>query len=755
MTLDPILARAATRTCTARRVTAFDRADTVRRLFAREQVYDDFRIVSHVAYPTAETWFDVATDGRELFISVIFWEGGEFTALSPPPPEPGVGNHSVEVVIAPCGDGLGFLQFGAGPGNDVWLNHHWPYRDGRPDLAAAPRWSVAYHCDAAADRARFVFFRFALDGVRLPGYTGAVGLNVMRTQLRTGENAAWNYAGGAGLPDATSCGWLLLGAAVAPPAPPRPTPAPAVKLYGIYDWPDEMVGGPYTPDVLRAELRFLKAHGMSRVYYQDYPQRESWGLDGAPLPARMAESYRVTNAAFGEDLMIATCRLAHEEGLEFYTICKPYDLGRGEAFVRAHPELCFRRNPAWTVPAPTAPLTDLTLYGDGDAPLAFDPAGLTLYASADNRTYAPVPGVVARDDVVERPRAACSPAGNQSLSGSDRVRRVRLSGFRLTTRYAAIVLPAATAAATPGGFGNREFLLVEAACPPGLHRSVRGGDFRTRGFDFVHDGSAACWADHSEGLTFRRALGAGSVLGLCFGHEPYHAPMLEPSHAAVRAFWLDHWVRRAIAAGADGLDVRIAHHHGCAEWLAYAYAEPVLAAFRARVGRAPAPTAADYAVIRRLRGEAHTQFLRDAKALLAAAGKRLEAHLEARMKTPPAHDTYTQIHWDWSTWIEAGIVDGINLKYLSPLSPFVQCEVLPRTRRAGIPVHCIGAIGDVRSQPRTPEWTVETLQQCRAGGVAALSLYELWGYCRTAPHGAWFTRGCARSVLAQLRDALA
>jgi uncharacterized lipoprotein YddW (UPF0748 family) len=181
----------------------------------------------------------------------------------------------------------------------------------------------------------------------------------------------------------------------------------------------------------------------------------------------------------------------------------------------------------------------------------------------------------------------------------------------------------------------------------------------------------------------------------------------------------------------------------------------VLAAFRLRTGREPRPEAADYTLLRRLRGEAHTQFLREAKALLAAAGRRLEAHVEARMKTPPEHDTYTKIHWDWATWLDEGIVDAINLKYLNPLNPFVQRELLPRARRRGIPVQCIAAIGDPRSQPRTPEWAVETLRQCQAGGVAALNLYELWVYLRTTPRGEWFPRGCARAIFAQLKDALA
>ncbi len=740
------------RHCTARRIAHFDRDEVVRRLFAQDGVHGDFRIVEQVAYPSAESWFDVASDGHELFVSVLYWEAGEYFGTGEQrPADIGAGNHCVEVMIGPCGDQIGFLQFGAGPGDATWSNHHWPYRDGRADLTVAPDWSASFHFEhLKADLAWVVCFRFALDAIRQPGYNGPIGFNVMRTQLRHNESATWNTCTGSGFPDATSCGWLLLDDRVPPPAPAQPASSPAVKLHGTYDWPDEMVGGPYTPDTLRHELRFLKSHGMSRVYFLDYPGRESWGPGDSPVYARMAANYRLTREAFGGDIMAVACRLAHEEGLEFFTIAKPYDLGAGERFPREHPELCFRRNPAWMGATPSAPITELTLYGDSDAPLPFDPAAIRLLISDDNRDYQPVTGLTVRDEVVERPHAAYTPAGNQPLTGTNRVRRLRLSGFALTGRHAAIVFPAGEG---QGCFGNRDFLLAEAAYPVGLHRSIRGGDFRANGFDFAQDGGSACWADRSEGMTFRRELG-GSVLGVRFGHEPYHVPMLDPSHPQVRAFWLDHWIRRAIAAGADGVDIRIAHHHGNAEWLAYMYAEPVLAAFRERHDREPEPTVADYAAIRRLRGEFHTRFLRDAKALLGAAGKRLEVHVEARMKTPPEHDTYTQIHWDWASWIDEGIVDGINLKYLAPGNPFVEREILPRCRRRGIPVHAIAAVGDPRSQPRTAEWAVERLRLCRAGGLDALNLYELWVYLRTTPDGDWFTRGSSRAIFAALKDAI-
>ncbi len=145
MDLESMIEKAAPRVCTARQINHFDRDDVIGRLFRREEVHGDFRIVEQLARPSAETSFDVCSDGESLYVSVLFWEAGEYygTGVQTPASE-GAGNHCVEVLICPYGDRLGFLQFGAGPGTDTWFLHHWPYRDERLHLGARPVWEVAY-----------------------------------------------------------------------------------------------------------------------------------------------------------------------------------------------------------------------------------------------------------------------------------------------------------------------------------------------------------------------------------------------------------------------------------------------------------------------------------------------------------------------------------------------------------------------------------------------------------------------------------
>ena len=47
--------------------------------------------------------------------------------------------------------------------------------------------------------------------------------------------------------------------------------------------------------------------------------------------------------------------------------------------------------------------------------------------------------------------------------------------------------------------------------------------------------------------------------------------------------------------------------------------------------------------------------------MTAARGRQLAVHFEARAEVPPHLDTAMQIHWDWETWLNEGIMDELTL----------------------------------------------------------------------------------------------
>jgi len=491
--------KAGPRIVTARPVKDFNESQAIARLFAQGivEVDDAFMIAGQLAPPLARTTFDVCTDGVTLFVSVMAWESNAFYGLRDADPAPvGGGNNCVEVLLCPYGDGNGHLQYGAGPREERWFRHHWPYRDERPHLAERPEWEVTWRMEKMGeDLAWFTLFRFPLRGIIGEGYGGALGFNVMRTQLATGESACWSHAGGSGFPDASGAGWLRLIVPYQVNSTPDvsnlpdkvpdktssaikkttldsvdrsigsgyaglglhkvccPTPArPGVQLQITYDWPDEMCGGPYTPDVLRGEMRLLRRYGFRRIYWIDYPfqarpleEAPDWVGLFPPALAFQRNNLRQTAENFNGEILPVACRLAHEEGLEFFTIMKPYDLwatarrpvsetqfsryprtlggfaATPDPFVAAYPEYAFRRNPAWHTPPGTRHVTSITLYADNAEPLPFAADAVALYRSDDNATYTRI-AAHAVEEVVERPRYRWTPAGKVRTAGSERVR---------------------------------------------------------------------------------------------------------------------------------------------------------------------------------------------------------------------------------------------------------------------------------------------------------------------------------------------
>jgi hypothetical protein len=230
-----------------------------------------------------------------------------------------------------------------------------------------------------------------------------------------------------------------------------------------------------------------------------------------------------------------------------------------------------------------------------------------------------------------------------------------------------------------------------------------------------------------------------------------HLPgFLEPCFPQVRAFWLDK-MRRGLRAGADAVSVRIAHHVGCVDWLAHAYADPALEAFRERTGREPEPSSRDAALLRRIRGDAYTRFVREASAMAREAGRSFIHHVENRMLMPPELDCYCQIHWDWRTWIREGLVDEVDLKYIGPDHPDCYEEIVPLARRHGVRVNWISADPEPRSKPRSIRESPLLVDRARAAGLDGINLYELWLYRRMTDRGVPMTRGSGEAIIREMR----
>ena len=503
---------------------------------------------------------------------------------------------------------------------------------------------------------------------------------------------------------------------------------PAFRMGMEYDYPDNMIRYPYSPASLGAELSLLRGCGVSRIYWIDYPLAALKQWDWGAYPAALSNIEK-TRKQCGEILPVAA-RLAKERGMEFFAVYKVFDLGNG-----GHPEWTMQSNPAWETSS-EHPVARVRLYSL--KPLgALRKADFRIWVSKDNKTYTAYRGAFQfRQGTVRRPHLRQSPAGNIREKGSATNRFVEFGGLSINAPYLVVeILKKAPE------FMHRAFAFVEAMDKDGRALpAIPGQGNPEKGFSFSAEWS---WGNRSERVLDMFAWKGGAV-GFRFSKRAYSSregtasALPEPMFKGVQDRWLA-GIRTILKTRADGVDIRILCHHVLVrDYLAVAFAEPVRRAFRERYGRDAEPVPEDYERIRRLRGEAFTQFMRAAKKLTRSFGKKLCAHIECGQEVPPQDDVRMQIHFEWEKWIEEGILDEITLKFWSTQSPFVHERILPLARKKGIPVHVCDRNSALHSA-RGIERCERLIGEALAVGFSGYHFYEAADYLYLNSAGAPMT----------------
>ena len=532
----------------------------------------------------------------------------------------------------------------------------------------------------------------------------------------------------------------------------RPPSSFSVGMY--YDVPDDLRGSHFTAGRLASEIGTLREWGVDRLYWIDYgPTNKSrtfweWASDWKNASRSHKEA---------GDLLHAAAREAKARGMTFFGTFKPFDMGfsepefdkRGRGLVKevenrwscvldevaANQDATMRANPAW-VRAIEFPVTKLRFVSDRSI-VAVKAKDIELFVSDDNRKYRPYRGkFTVKQSSGAEPDARWTPVGAVPDATKRKVWSLELSGLRVKEKYVAIRVNKA-------GFEmiNPMFSLCEATDSrghPAEHwLSTRGGlDAATGvkgvpGFWFSKEWPG--WANATPKLVSRYAW-KGDALGIALVPWEGLPQTLDPLHPASREVWLS-YVRRIIDAGCDGVDIRIlCQHHCCPMWLKYVYSEPALRAFESRFGRPPEATEADYRAMRILRGEAMTQFLRDAKAITSEAGKKLCVHGECGIEVPVDLHTRMELHLDWERWIGEGIVDEVMLKYWGSQNKFVHERLLPLARKHRVPVH-ICDMNFTLQVPTGIERAGVLAGDALAAGFAGYAFYETHSYLQMTSLG--------------------
>ena len=532
----------------------------------------------------------------------------------------------------------------------------------------------------------------------------------------------------------------------------------------------------FTRDLLAQLLSRMRWLGVRRVYWNYRPKgrRGSAFVDHQPTMRQTLEN-------LGDPMVVAR-GLAHELGLEFYAIIKPYETGTSDVspetagqpglpriggvctlvdpWILARPELRVRGR-SGDIPAglDSIPIRRIQLWQKDMAPLRIKSENLEIWTSHDNFGYQKQDIDFNVSEAVEYcPRDVFDILGNPVTLKGEPVRVLNLTGLNLLDPFIALTTNLDD---DVGSFRNTAIEMVRAFGPGdellpivvASHKAVWRRPRDLRSGDLAYDGGVGdinvcldvtnarpvCPHCQERGVTDcgqgpihpETPLCHDGVIAFAKGRNAYLSASPCEAYPEVQAYWLD-WVGDCLRAGVDGIDWRISNH-SC--WTdtpeLYGFNEPILQEYERRYGVNPDVEPYDPALLGALRGEFYDQFLWTVRRRLAAAGKRMQVHLEvesfrpdaaqARWRTRPGNITF-----NWRRWLRSGLADGATLMGInwSPervLNDELGQEMLQEAGAAGVPVHLRHTI----SWSRDGAVHADRLEYAyRFGGLSGYNFYE-------------------------------
>jgi hypothetical protein len=489
------------------------------------------------------------------------------------------------------------------------------------------------------------------------------------------------------------------------------------------DFLDDVIRAPWNQAMFDRLFAAFRTWGVKRCHWIYYGTKQDGLLDYPD--SVQEENLKATLAAVGEIFPTAV-QAAHRHGIEIYALLKPFDLGHdvsfGEGtelartkglvsrvggpvgrvahFAAQHREWTIARKPGVHGPGNGKDIVRIDLVKEDAGPAEFAVENVALYVSDDNATYRPYAGPIVREDLIEEYPLWEHTASGGSRTGDVRLSRVlRLSELKIAQKYLAVTIEG-----EPTSFGNTLINLVHVFTSEGEERCLTYGnavrkpkgklgrnvqllptkpDFREIGleYDCAAGTPTACFPGY-EAVRDRFLLGP-DVLGIARGKDRALTSAMSPSFPEVREWWLS-WLRQALEDGADGIELRVRNHHSPFAWAEFGFEPPVRDEFLERHGVDIWETDDfDRTALRRLRGEAYTEFCREARRLATSFGKSMGLHISPTEAMEPEEGGAMEIHWDWRTWLREGLADSITLKEIWPGSRLAD-EILPLAREHGV-----------------------------------------------------------------------
>lgn len=484
-------------------------------------------------------------------------------------------------------------------------------------------------------------------------------------------------------------------------------------------------------------------------------------------------------ASGGFDLLAEAVQSAHHHGLEFYAEIKPFEGGgftdplphsfpipdpstavqdmRGihpmvRPFVAQNPHLCLRRRPGTTTAK--GPITTIRLVRGDDRPTRIKAEHLSIWSSKRNCGFTRYQGAVSFRETVEwRP----------SYPKSQNCRILHLEGLRLPDDHT-YILVRCSLADPRGDFANERGSIIELDNKNGEHlpyiastgpvtfadhssnynrypltsivRYLQQPDVQSV-FNDPATGEKLyqdyfCFSERQKTTALHTLDRAGYIAVAC-GKPEYMIGNLHPIYPEVRRHWLD-MVQYCLDRGVDGINIRHSNHSRSPEAWEYGFNEPVLQASGGRT---------DYPTIRRINGDAYTQFLRETRQLVKKHSKGLTIHIYSQMLMPddrPEQLSYIppNIDWQWETWVR-DIADDVELRGAWSLRPWNLRQVVETisrvTREAGKPFYFQGNMKEIKYDWPLDITAAELDMMSRHPEIHGFVLYETAHFASMSKEG--------------------
>ena len=431
--------------------------------------------------------------------------------------------------------------------------------------------------------------------------------------------------------------------------------------------------------------------------------------------------------------------------MEVYAVHKNFDLGffpaRGnpspytiDHFLDSHPQAMLER---WNEPDQSEdsarPVRTIRFFKDGPRAHEIKPDHITLWISEDNESYQGYKGPLNLTMGVETKQFGRHWEGGQTKPRQVQV--ITLDGLDVRSPYFAVTVEGEGGCTFRNQICRLAEVLDDRGRPiPHTRNQPEWPRRRESKWDgqggFVFDGFTTARAPTggwrgSDWIETVHALD-GTDLGVAFqrGRQRWLRGTPNPAHPAVHEFWID-WVKEALAAGVDGVDMRIIHHRNILDWANYGFGSLVEQKFNERHARPLRPDASCRAEHMALLGDCYTEFLRKASRLVREAGAKFQHHVSMPMDSAPDQRAMTNIRWDWQGWIREGILDAITLKNLEPACTDYFDEIMALARANDVQTYwcpylnCIISASESWAQQLT-----QLIQDTSAKGMDGIILYE-------------------------------